>query len=833
MRESAARVEPLAVPLDRFKTADSGFAEGLSALKAGASYRSFGAPLAVAALYFAAAKLGGYLAFPAAPVSALWAPNAIVFATLLLAPRSRWWAFLAAIVPVHFYAQFPVYPFAQVIVQYLMNVGLALIGALAIGKFCPLPRQFDQVRTSVVLVVCGGILAPLATSLMLAGAFVAIGITNEFWLTVIARTITNAFAVIALVPLIVHSVERLRRGRKEVSLARAAEAVALALCTTAICIAVFVLPLEPHERSPLWLYAPLPLLAWGVMRFGVGGACGLALIVGAVSTWGVLNGSGPFAVRDPVQNALSVVSFQVMAGAALLLFAALRNEWRQAVEALRRSELRFRSIFEDNIIPTLIWRDHFRISEANDAFLRLTGYTPADIEGGVLRVDELTARTRDAGATPARQADLFERFTSTDNELTLRDGRRVPVVIRHSQFAGESGGVIYALDLSAFRRAEAQRLCAENLHAAVLGSLHDQIAILDSAGTVIEMNESWRRAAQSDSPARFDRVVAGESYLQACERAAGDGNRAAREHLDALRAVLDGAAMHRHLEYSGTSAQEPSWIEVSVERLRRPEGGAVITRTDVTARKQAELDARNQRQQLTHLGRVAVLGQLSGAFAHELNQPLTSILGNAEAALKMLARGTDETAEVKEILRDIVHDNERASQVIQRLRALLDKGDIQRRAVDLNTAVGEVLDLARSELIARNVQVSASYDRFAPPVMADRVQLQQVVLNLLMNACEAMASVPVAERRVSISTRFVADRTSVDVAVTDGGGGIPPSDLERIFQPFVTTKAHGMGLGLAICRSVAESHGARLWAENGDTSGAVFHLTVPVEGVLA
>lgn len=830
MRESAARVETFAVPMGRLGTVRT-HSESMAARMA-AIYYSAGAPVAVAALYFAAAKLGALLAFPSAPVSAFWAPNAIVLATLLLAPRRRWWIFLAAIVPSHFLAQLPELPLAQVIIQYLLNVGLALIGALCIETFCPFPRQYAQVRTTVVLLVCGGLLAPLATSLLMAGAFVVIGITNEFWLTVVARTITNAFAVVALVPLIVHGVERLRSGRKEVSLTRAAEAAALSIFTTAVCVAVFVLPLEPHNRSPLWLYAPLPLLAWAVIRFGVGGACGAGLIVGAVSTWGVLNGSGPFADRDPVQTALSVVSFQVTACMGLLMFAALLNERRQAADALRRSEARFRSIFEDNIIPTLIWRDRFRISEANDAFLRLTGFTPADIEGGVLRVDELTARTRSERPPEVPQTDLLERFTSTDNELTLRDGRRVPVVIRHSQFAGEPGGVVYALDLSAFRRAEAQRLRAENLHAAVLGSLHDEIAIVDSSGTVIEVNDSWRRALRRASAARFDRVVAGESFLDACRRAAADGNRAAEEHLDALQAVLGGAEVRRHLEYAGTSAENPSWIEVSIERLRRPEGGAVITRTDVTARKHAELDARTQRQQLTHLGRVAVLGQLSGAFAHELNQPLTSILGNAEAALKMLARGTGETLEIKEILRDIVQDNERAAQVIQRLRALLDKGEIQRRSVDLNVAVREVLDLARSEFIARNVQVTAAYDGLAPPVMADRVQIQQVVLNLLMNACEAMASVPVAERTVQVATRYDAATTSVVITVSDSGGGIAPLDIERIFQPFVTTKAHGMGLGLAICQSVAQSHGARLWAENGKTGGAAFHLSVPVEGVL-
>ena len=277
---------------------------------------------------------------------------------------------------------------------------------------------------------------------------------------------------------------------------------------------------------------------------------------------------------------------------------------------------------------------------------------------------------------------------------------------------------------------------------------------------------------------------------------------------------------------------EQAWIEVTIEKLQRPEGGAVVTRTDISARKRAEHEARVQQQQLTHLGRAAVLGQLSGAFAHELNQPLTSILGNAEAALRMIADGNVDPEEFTEILRDIVHDDMRASQVIERLRALLEKGDLVRGPVDLNATVREVLDLAKSELITRHVHVGTALDSDAPVVMADRVQMQQIVLNLLMNACDAMSGMPVADRKVQLATRFLPEESCVEVTVRDGGCGVPPGDLDRIFQPFVTTKSHGMGMGLAICRSVAEAHRGRLWVENTAGSGATFHLQVPVGGGL-
>ncbi|HEY8509100.1 MAG TPA: ATP-binding protein, partial [Steroidobacteraceae bacterium] len=371
------------------------------------------------------------------------------------------------------------------------------------------------------------------------------------------------------------------------------------------------------------------------------------------------------------------------------------------------------------------------------------------------------------------------------------------------------------------------------LHAAVLASLHDQIAILDSTGRIVEINESWRRAVESAPGPRFDRALPGVNLVDACARAAERGDRAAAEQLDALRAVLGGTEVRRQFECAGPEGDSPTWIEVSVEKLRRGEGGVVVTRTDVTARKQAELEARNQRLQLTHLGRAAILGQLSGAFAHELKQPLTSILGNAEAALRMLARGSNDPAELREILIDIVQDDERAAQVIQRLRSLLDKGDTVRQPVDLNQVIQEVLELARSELITRNVSVTTDFDRSAPIVQADRVQMQQVILNLLMNACEAMTNVPAAQRKIMVRTRYDRTGSFVEASVTDTGCGIPPADLERIFQPFVTTKGQGMGLGLAICRSVAQAHGGRLWAESTPGAGATFHLRIPTEGEIS
>jgi signal transduction histidine kinase/integral membrane sensor domain MASE1 len=796
-------------------------------------FKNWTLPLAVGAAYFIAAKVGEALAFPSAPVSVLWAPNAILMGALILAPREHWWMYLSGILPFHLFAQLGVAPFPQVAIQYFANTGLALLGALSIAAMTPSPHRFDRVRNAFTLVLFGGLLAPALTSMLMAVLFKLFGISHEMWLTVVARTVTNTFAVMTLVPLIVHCADRLHRGQRPISVKRATEAMTLALTTLAVSVLLFFIPMESPERTPLLLYTSLPLVAWATIRFGVAGACASCLAAGATSMLAMVNGNGPMAGPDPVENALSLVAFHGVMSIIFVASAALMEEWRRAGRALNVSKARFRSIFENNIIPTAIWRDDLRISEANEAFLRLTGFSGDDIQSGKLRFDDLATLSKPL----AREAepdldngDLLERFDNAELELALRDGRRVPVIMGHARFASDEGGVIYALDLSAFRRAEARRQRVENLHAAVLTSLHDQIAVVDSRGAVIEINDSWRHAAECAPASRFDRVLAGENYLQCCARAAEQGDRTAIDHLTALRAVLNGAEDRRLLECRETSGGDPGWFEVSFERLRRSEGGVVITRTDVTARKRAEADARNQRQQLTHLSRAAVLGQLSGAFAHELKQPLTSILGNAEAALSILQKGGADTAELSEILQDIVQDDERAAQVIQRLRALLGKGDAQYAPVELNDVVRESLELTHSEFVTRNVVATLNLDPALPTVLADRVQMQQVVLNLLMNACEAMVATPLARRQAQVTTRYLAHSEAVEITVQDNGTGIAPGDTDRIFQPFVTTKTHGLGLGLAICRSVAEAHHGVLWAENAPEGGAIFHIKIPIAG---
>jgi two-component system, LuxR family, sensor kinase FixL len=245
---------------------------------------------------------------------------------------------------------------------------------------------------------------------------------------------------------------------------------------------------------------------------------------------------------------------------------------------------------------------------------------------------------------------------------------------------------------------------------------------------------------------------------------------------------------------------------------------------DTTQRKLEELRSREQRDQLTHLSRISLLGELSGALAHELNQPLTAIMLNAQAARRALDRPMSNIPDVDDILTDIISDGRRAGDVIARLRALFARGEIAMLDVSANECIREVLVLEHSDLIRRGVTTDVRLESGLPSVVADRVQLQQVLLNLIVNACDAMADNNPGERRLRIATAANGGR-EVRIEIEDNGHGI--DDADKIFEPFFTTKAHGIGLGLAICRTIVAAHGGVLWASSNPARGATFHLSIP------
>jgi two-component system, LuxR family, sensor kinase FixL len=278
-------------------------------------------------------------------------------------------------------------------------------------------------------------------------------------------------------------------------------------------------------------------------------------------------------------------------------------------------------------------------------------------------------------------------------------------------------------------------------------------------------------------------------------------------------------------------------FELALLRARRfPCGGsskglfALASIVDISERKLAELEAARQRNELVHLSRVTTLGEFSSSLAHELSLPLAAILSNAQAAQRFLAHGGTDLAEVREILNDIVSEDKRAGEVIRRLRLLLKKGEVRQHSLGINEVVQDVLKLMRGDLVNQNVTVDIELAQNLPTVTGDPVQLQQVLLNLVVNACDAMTDCDTPERRLLVRTGMENGSSAVRVSVTDRGDSIPEEKMEQIFEPFFTTKAKGMGLGLSVCRTIIVAHQGKLWATNNADCGATFHFSLPTGG---
>jgi C4-dicarboxylate-specific signal transduction histidine kinase len=256
--------------------------------------------------------------------------------------------------------------------------------------------------------------------------------------------------------------------------------------------------------------------------------------------------------------------------------------------------------------------------------------------------------------------------------------------------------------------------------------------------------------------------------------------------------------------------------------------GYIGSCVDVTERKETQQEAQRTQEELAHMSRISALGQLAGSLAHELNQPLTAIVSSGEAAQRFMKDGRRNDEEVREALKDVVQQGQRAGEIIAGMRAMLKKDTGQMTAQDINVAIRKVLEMARSDLVIRGVTATLRLDPHLPAVKGHGVQLQQVVLNLLINACDAVSEVPPGQGRLIIESRLAAAE-EVEVSITDNGPGFSDEMLQHVFEPFRTTKSKGLGLGLAICRSIISVHGGRLAVANNKGKGATLKFTLPAQ----
>jgi PAS domain S-box-containing protein len=275
---------------------------------------------------------------------------------------------------------------------------------------------------------------------------------------------------------------------------------------------------------------------------------------------------------------------------------------------------------------------------------------------------------------------------------------------------------------------------------------------------------------------------------------------------------------------------EYRWVLDKGEPLHtNPEGftGYIGSCVDITDVRLAQMELQKNQMELSHARRVSAVGELASSIAHELNQPLSAILSNAQAAQRFIQSDPTNLRDVQDILEDIVKDDKRAGSIIKRLRSLIKKKELEFETIVLNDVVAEVAELLQSDALQKRIRISLDLQNDLPLLRADTVQLQQILLNFLLNAFDAMADTPEELRCVSIQTRLL-NTDQIRMSVKDGGHGIPVDQLDKIFQPFFTTKKDGLGMGLSIVRSIVLAHGGQISADNNPEGGATFHISLPI-----
>jgi two-component system sensor kinase FixL len=772
--------------------------------------------------YYLGCKIGFALTFKPHPVSVLWPPNSVLVAALLLTPPRSWWLVLLAALPAHLAAQLQSHvPPLMISCWFISNSCEAVIGAGLMRLLVGGPIRFTKLRNVGLFCLCVVFIGPFLSS-FLDAAFVVWNHWGQdgYWELIRVRLSSNAVSALIIVPLIVtwvtNGVQRLRSASRS----RYLEACALFLALLAVSYVVFYELRAGADMALLFL--PLPFLLWAAVRFGVLGASTAISIVGVLAIWSASHGHGPFSRETAEQSALSIEIFLIGVAIPLLFLAALIEERATGEDELRESESRFRIVAD--AAPVLIWMAGVDklCSFFNKPWLQFTGRSMEQELGNgwaeAVHQDDMERCLQAYGsAFDARQPFVMQyRLRRHDGEYRWVSDQGVPRYDTHGTFAGYIGSCVDVTELVNKDRAlqeseERMRVAAEAVN---LGIWEWDL----------NKDEIWAtnaRRALLGLPASG--TIALADFISRLHP--DDRDRVRRTMDDAIQSGEDFDSEYRLILPDGIVRWMSTRGSVHFDEGRKP-ARVLGMSIDITERKQAELDAQRDRAELSHLSRVALIGEMSASIAHELNQPLAGILSNAAAGQRFIDQGDVNLGEIRELLGDIISDGRRASDVMRGIRGMLKKGKVARRPVDLNEVVMDAVRMVSPDAVLRSCQLETSLDANLQAIEADPVQLQQVLLNLVINAFDAMQETPVPRRKVVIATQSNGD-AAVRTSVRDYGAGISEEMRDRVFDPFFTTKSEGLGMGLAIVRSIVESHGGTITIENADGGGARFGFVLP------
>ena len=773
--------------------------------------------------YYVGCKIGFALTFQPHPVSVLWPPNSVLVAALLLTPPRVWWFVLLAAFPAHLAAQFQSHvPPLMILCWFISNSCEALIGAGLTRYLAGGPIHFRSLRNVGIFCLCVVFVGPLLSS-FLDAAFVVWNHWghDSYGQLIRIRLFSNALAALIVVPLVVTWATIGISGLRTARLSRYLEACALFVGLLLVSYAVLYKVGSGADSALLFL--PLPFLLWAAVRFGAVGASTAISIVGFLAIWSAAHGHGPFSGGTAEQNALSIQIFLIVLSIPLLFLATVIEERVTGETELRESESRFRIVAD--AAPVLIWMagvDQL-CTFFNKPWLEFTGRSMEQELGngwaeGVHSDDLQNCLDVYTEAFDARQPFVMQyRLRRNDGTFRWVSDQGVPRYDAQGRFAGYIGSCVDVTELvnkdAALRESEERmRMAAEAVN---LGIWEWDLS----------KDEIWAtnaRRALLGWPASGKITL--EHFISRLHP--GDRDRIRQAIDDAIHKGQDFDSEYRLVLPDGIVRWMATRGSVRLDAHGKPAQLLGIS-IDITARKQAELEAKQRRDELSHLSRVALIGEMSASIAHELNQPLAGIASNAGAGQRFIDRGNVDLQEIRELLADIGADARRASDVVRGIRGMIKKEQMGRQRINLNDIVTNVVHILSSDALLHWCELKTSLATNLPMVEADPIQIQQVLINLVVNAFEAMPETPVSTREVEINTQQNADG-AVRVSVRDYGVGVSPETRSRLFEQFFTTKAEGLGMGLAIARSIVEAHAGTIDAENAEGGGARFHFTLPI-----
>jgi PAS domain S-box-containing protein len=531
--------------------------------------------------------------------------------------------------------------------------------------------------------------------------------------------------------------------------------------------------------------------------------------------------NGPAGTESQVRQAVQLLS------SVLGELETVAKESKREEEAVSENESRFEILAEAATDGIISIDDQSTIRYANPAAGRLFGYEPDEMLGNTL-TSLMPERLQQIHLTSVRRylntGQRHVGWRAVELIGLHKSGREFPIEVSFGEAIHNGRHFFTGIvrDVTDRKRSEEALRASEQRLQAIVDNTTAVIFIKDLELRYVLVNREYERLFD----VRRDQI-----------RGKTDFDIHAQDVAETLRAndreVIEGGGPTQFEEIVPSAGSTRHYVVVKFllrDQVNKPYAVCGIA-TDITALKQAQEALRSREAELAHTTRVMTMGEISSSIAHEINQPLGSIVNYGNACLRLLKAGSADLTEIATALSAIVNDANRASAIIARIRALSKKAPPVMAALQVRELLADILPLVRHELTRRRIALKTVLPGDLSPILGDRIQLQQVLLNLVMNSIEAMKKVPEDQRQLFIEAQshVLEDKSFVLITVTDSGIGLKAEDLPKLFQTFYTTKAEGMGMGLAISRSIVEAHGGRLWATPNTDLGATFQFTLQVQ----